>query len=528
MDRSPLSDAAKLPKRSLRSWLEPLSIRLQWRRALYGVLVSMWLALLGALLVLGGSRLWPLPGWRLWATLALALWVLAHLVRFPFLRPSDERTARQLDRELHLKERLFTALELEQRGLNSRLTQAQQEDALDQVQAVDPVRALPWRVPRRALTAAAGLLVGALLLFFLPNPQDVVLQKRAALRQEAEAQAAELEALAEKVAALEQLSPEEREELLRTLDEAAERLRDDPEQVEEVVADLEAVREALRQSLEERQAYRAAVDETEELLRDLAGELAQGNEAALEAALAGLEALPELLEGMSEEEIAELARQLVELAQRAAADPELAQAMESLAQALQAADPEALAQATAAMAAALEQSAAEVAAQAEVEATLEQALETLDEAAAASASAAEGAGDEREASTGTGSGADGSGSGAEEGSGEGEGENSGGSWHQDPNRAQEGESNVPGEEVYVPLGPDGQPAYVPGEVDGLGGDDLVVLPSIDPEQGGEGAAVPYDAVYPYYHEAADQAMERSYIPPGMRDYVRAYFSGLEP
>jgi hypothetical protein len=40
--------------------------------------------------------------------------------------------------------------------------------------------------------------------------------------------------------------------------------------------------------------------------------------------------------------------------------------------------------------------------------------------------------------------------------------------------------------------------------------------------------IPYDAVYQSYVDAANQAMEQSYIPPGMRDYIRDYFSQLEP
>lgn len=40
--------------------------------------------------------------------------------------------------------------------------------------------------------------------------------------------------------------------------------------------------------------------------------------------------------------------------------------------------------------------------------------------------------------------------------------------------------------------------------------------------------VPYDTVYQTYLDAANQAMEQSYIPPGLKDYIRDYFSQLEP
>ncbi len=40
--------------------------------------------------------------------------------------------------------------------------------------------------------------------------------------------------------------------------------------------------------------------------------------------------------------------------------------------------------------------------------------------------------------------------------------------------------------------------------------------------------VPYDQVYQKYAEIAGQTMERSYIPSGLQDFVKEYFSGLEP
>jgi len=40
--------------------------------------------------------------------------------------------------------------------------------------------------------------------------------------------------------------------------------------------------------------------------------------------------------------------------------------------------------------------------------------------------------------------------------------------------------------------------------------------------------IPYDAVYQTYLDAASRAIDQSYIPPGLKDYIRAYFSQLEP
>ncbi|MDY7042122.1 MAG: hypothetical protein SVX38_14790, partial [Chloroflexota bacterium] len=50
-----------------------------------------------------------------------------------------------------------------------------------------------------------------------------------------------------------------------------------------------------------------------------------------------------------------------------------------------------------------------------------------------------------------------------------------------------------------------------------------------PLPGAEAAAlVPYSEVYYDYAATASQAMEREYIPTSLKDYVREYFSRLEP
>lgn len=40
--------------------------------------------------------------------------------------------------------------------------------------------------------------------------------------------------------------------------------------------------------------------------------------------------------------------------------------------------------------------------------------------------------------------------------------------------------------------------------------------------------IPYEEVYYDYLEAAAEAMDQIYIPSGLKDYVREYFSQLEP
>jgi hypothetical protein len=49
-----------------------------------------------------------------------------------------------------------------------------------------------------------------------------------------------------------------------------------------------------------------------------------------------------------------------------------------------------------------------------------------------------------------------------------------------------------------------------------------------PAPDGGRAAVPYREVYAEYADHAGAALEESYIPLGLKQYVREYFSSLEP
>ena len=42
------------------------------------------------------------------------------------------------------------------------------------------------------------------------------------------------------------------------------------------------------------------------------------------------------------------------------------------------------------------------------------------------------------------------------------------------------------------------------------------------------ASVPYNEVFGDYADAANRALESDYVPLGLRDLVRDYFTGLEP
>jgi hypothetical protein len=91
--------------------------------------------------------------------------------------------------------------------------------------------------------------------------------------------------------------------------------------------------------------------------------------------------------------------------------------------------------------------------------------------------------------------------------------------------------------------PDGQgegkydPVYAPKNVGGQGNNpiQLGAEASDAPIAQGEFAqnptgqnSVPYNQVYTQYDNAAKRALQSDYIPLGLRDVVRDYFSSLEP
>jgi hypothetical protein len=85
-------------------------------------------------------------------------------------------------------------------------------------------------------------------------------------------------------------------------------------------------------------------------------------------------------------------------------------------------------------------------------------------------------------------------------------------------------------QVYVPWERrpgSGQEVTLPGQDTGQG--QTETREQRDPLPGTPGEALlPYQQVYYDYLDAANQTVEQSYIPAGLKDYVRAYFSQLEP
>jgi hypothetical protein len=388
------------------------------------------------------------------------------------------------------------------------------------------------------LILAGALAAAAILLAMLPNPMDAIVAERAAVAQTLEEQAEQIEELSAEIDSAPELTPETREELLRQLAELAEQLRRNPGDREEALADLSKVEEALRQDLDPNSdARKAALEGLAAQLQAVAGSEID-EEADPSDVAAALEELAEQLGEIDAAEREALARSLAQAAARTAqaGDESLAQALASLAQGIQSGDSEAAARGAQAAAEALARAEGELADQA----AIRQALAELQDGRQAIAQAGQG----QALAQGQGD-AQSPGQGQSQGPGPGGGQPGGGGGTQAdtlPPGSSTGQADRPqgpdqpgalgelDQQVYVPwerVQGSGDELFIPGQETGQG--ETQVREQTDPLPGTPGQAlVPYYEVYYEYLDAANQTIERSVIPSGLEDYVREYFSRLEP
>ncbi len=451
-----------------------------------------------------------------------------------WLRPRPlYKRARIFDRRFGLAERLTTAVEIGSGRLRTTPTMAaaQLADTLVAAAHVDTGERLPLRASHRALLVFSVLAAALALSLWLPNPQEGVLLRRAAVRAAVEEQIEKLEATREEVAQTKGLSEAEREMLLQALEKAIAALDEGRATPEEALAALSEAEQALAQwqdpgAVGVRAGLERAAEgmSDSELTRDIAEALAGGDYQAAAKALASYGSTEG--EPLTREEELELARELVEAAEALAeSDPALAEQLAQAAEAIERGD---IAQARAEIREAAQQMAASgqrVQRQEAVEGALAQLQEGREQIARAGATAQR---------MGQSPGRSGRGEQISQGQGQQGGQASGQQGSQQPGSGQQAQpghhedagSGAPYDEVYVPYRLDGEGAAVDIGREGSEGVPVGEAPLPAPEGGH--AAVPYRRVYADYAAQAGTALEGSYIPLGLKQYVRDYFSSLEP
>lgn len=494
---------------SLRQWHSRLRTAESLAWSLWALTAGLAVALATAL----AARAVPLLATDALARLSVILVLAAALLGLAAAwtpRRSRRRLVRLFDRRLGLAERLTTALELGSGRLRTSpaMTAAQQADTLAAAAAVDVRTALPLQIPRRALLASGLLAVALIAALVAPNPQEPALQRRAALEAALAEQADRLQSVHDQIAQAEGLSEAEREELLRALQEAIAALEEGRATPEEGVA---ALADAERRLAELRDPGTAALQQG----------LARAAEQMADSPLT-----EEIAEALSRGDTAQAAQALAAMAERESLTPE--EALELAAQLAQAA--EALAQGDPALAQQLAEAAAEIG-----EEGIEQAREAIRRAAEGMAQAGERvqgqqaleealaalqeARDEIAAQTSEGSGSAGGGQPAP-------GQAPAGGQQAQPGHHEDTGSAAPYDQVAAPYRLEGT-----GEAIDLGREDDGAAPvggaPLPAPTGGQ-ATVPYREVYAEYAEQAVAALEGSYIPLALKQYVRDYFSSLEP
>lgn len=532
------------PISSLQSLLRRWGLRL---KLVEGLTWGSWGTVVGLALGIGvalAARLWPLFTARQLGELAALLALSGEAVGLvvAWARPRSLATlAHVFDRRFGLAERLTTAVEIGTGRLQATpaLTRAQWADALDAVARIDLPALLPLRLPRRAALVGGMLVVALLLCLWLPNPQEDVLSRRAVVRGAVEEQAAELAALREEMTQAEGLTPARREMLLQALEAVIAALDEGQAAPEETLAALAEAEQALavlqdpgaatvRVGLE--RAARAMSDS--ELTRPIAESLTQGDYHAAAQALAtysGTQVQP-----LTRAQELELARELSQAAQMLteggldglnAPESERVEALaEQLARAAGAIERDGVAGARAAVreaAQSMEEAGAQVQAQEAVEGALAQLQEGRERIGQASGARA----DPSQVPAGVVVGGQAAQEGGQPGAGPG-GQQPGGGQQMRPGHHEDAGTGTPYDEVYVPYRLDDQGAGINLGREGNAGAPVGSGPLLPPQ--GSDARVSYRSVYADYADQASAALERSYIPLGLKRYVRDYFSSLEP
>jgi hypothetical protein len=553
------------PVIELESHLRRFGRRLRLRDGWLLAQRTFWVAALVGLSVQLTGRVFAIEKLGLWTLLPFLVWLLS-VSAYSMLKPrSLMQIARRVDLELSLKERLSTALALQsgtspiseqilalQRVDASRavqaqpssrislstpdLTQLQKNDALSVAALIIPAEAFVLNWLARPLATGAVLIAVLLAASILPNPQTLVLKQRAELQQAAKEQARQIEKARQEIEASKDISPEMKEELVRQLAELAKNLERNPGDLEQALADLSKLEQELKRQQDPNLASRQAT------LESLASQLskATGERKSQDAAQASQQALDQLagqLKKMDEAQRQELAQNLAQAAAQAgqSGDSQLSQALASLAQAVQSGDSQSVQNASQQAKSALANVQTQLADQAALQRSLAQVNASQQTLAQTG---------RQVAGTNGNSGQPNSGSNPGSGQTGGQKVSGGGTKANKLPPATGGRRAVTppqGNAPNAPAAPLDNQVYAPWQK-AAGNGSQVFIPGQETQQGqttstesknpmpgvSNPALIPYDQVFYNYLNAANQAIDQNYIPTSLEDYVRLYFSSLEP
>ncbi len=530
-----------------------------------------------ALLVSLASRVTPLLTRNVLIALSIGLTIVGLLagLLYPWLRAIRRSTvawAREFDARFGLHERVSTALELTDGripGKNDGLRRKQIDDTEHAVGAVDANTQIPLRLSRRDLIVSALFLAALIIVLVLPNPQDRALAEREKMRSTLQQQAQQLEQAKKDIAAS-SLSEAQKKAATQALEDAQRALNDPnatPEQalaaLNQAQAKLDALQDQATRDAQRDLSQAGQSLSSDELTNALSDSLQNGE---YERAADQLRQLGQRDNGqpLSPEENQRVAQQLDQMARQVQnSDPAMADQLREAAQQLREGRTEEAQQSLQQAAQSLEATAQNASNNQQLEQAGQQAEQTRQTIAQAARDAqlAQSQSQQQSESSGN-SPNDQSQSGQTGGdtqsaqagsSGQQEGQAgqtaAGGQAENGAPAAgnQQGSSATGGDASSGSIGQgrkghsedtgSDNSVYAPGRLASQGRQ--VVLPDTQgtnaPNPNGQSsvapdgdASVPYQEVFSAYADAADEALQTDQVPADRRDYVRDYFSSLDP
>jgi hypothetical protein len=481
-----------------------------WRRRLWVKQVVRWTengliaGIILACFLLLISRFIPWATAFYWAFGVAIICLLCAVVAALWSRPSFARSARNVDTQLALHDRLSTAWEL--RDNSTPISILQRRDALKQLHNHTPAATISLGPGRIRLITFGIVVIALVLLLFLPNPMNAVLQQQAAFQHRVARQVAAINQVRETINSQETISAQERAMIDKILRQAMAQLQkaNNEGQAQQALAQAQAQISQLRdpqatsKALARINASSSLQTSSNRNLSQAGKALAGGDNKALDASL---QKLASQLKSMSAAQRAQLAKQIEQSASQAQDNPQLGSALHQLAKAVANGNSSEVSDATKAV----ETAAAQDSANQASSSSLDKASQALQNAA-----------DKLASSTDSGNGQN-----ATQTQAPGQGQNPGQS--QSPGQSQ-GISGQGGQNNTGNKTGKNEQVFVPGQV-GSGTSNISVDGSNGTVQSGN--PVPYSQVIAQYAQSAHDAIDNSNIPPDLKNLVQNYFNSLE-
>src|SRR6266566_3569224 len=440
---------------SLHPWRKRLWIQQILRWTEYGIIFSM----ICVCFLLFISRFIPLSIASYWAigiTIGILLCAIGAALWY---RPSFARSAHYTDTHLALHDRISTAWEL--RDDSAPISVLQRRDALRQLRKHAPTVTISlWPGRVRLLTFAIATIALAVLIL-IPNPMNTLLQQQAALQARLNRQIAAINQTRSAIDNQTAISPQERALIDKILRDALARLQQSSSQ------------EQAQQSLAQAQSQLSQ-------LRD-----PQASQIA----------------NMTPAQRAQLAQQIEQAASQGQNNPQLSSALHQLAKAVAEGNPNEVSDATKTLESAASQDSANKASNDGIN----QASQSLQNAANTLASSTDNSNGQNAGQTQT----PGQGQNPGQSKTPGQGQGIGGQSGQNNTNNNSGKN----EQVFVP----GQIGSCTSNI------------SVDGNTGTvqSGNSVPYSQVIAQYSQMAHDAIQDSNIPPDLKNLIQDYFNSLE-